>query len=86
MPFLDPKDEDYGNEYIEDIGVQVDECCSEVDSYLVERKDDPPSTSPSSCSDLQSDAGSSNSSKTGAYGLEKTPHLPPSMEQEEVIR
>ena len=46
MPFLDPKDEDYGNENIEDIGVQVDECCSEVDSYLVERKDDPPSTSP----------------------------------------
>ena len=86
MQLLDPEDEVYGNDYVEEIGVQVDECCSEVESYLVERKDDPPSTSPSSCSDLQSDAGSSNSSKTGAYGLEKTPHLPPSMKQEEVVR
>ena len=58
MQLLDPEDEVYGNEYVEEISVQVDECCSEVESYLVERKDDPPSTSPSLCSDLHSDARS----------------------------
>ena len=82
VQLLDPEYEVYCNEY----GVQVDRCCSEVESYLVERKDDPPSTSPSSCSDLHSDAGSSSSSKTGAYRLEKTPNLPPSVKEEKVVK
>ena len=59
MQLLEPNDKDFGNEYVEEIGVQVDEYISDVESYLVERKDDPPSTSPSTCSDVNSDAGSS---------------------------
>ena len=76
MQLLEPNDKDFGNEYVEEIGVQVDEYISDVESYLVERKDDPPSTSPSTCSDVNSDAGSSRSSKSGAYKVDKVPSFP----------
>ena len=43
MQFLAENDENYGDDWTEDISFNVDECGSEINKYLISRRDDPPS-------------------------------------------
>ena len=42
MQFLSENDENYGDDWTEDISFNVDECGSEIKKYLICRRDDPP--------------------------------------------
>ena len=43
MGLLKENDEQNGNEWMEEINFEVDDCCSDLNDYLISRKDDPPS-------------------------------------------
>ena len=40
---LQEDDEQYGDEWMEEINFQVDDCCMNVNGYLISRKDHPAS-------------------------------------------
>ena len=41
MSPLQEDDEQYGDEWMEEINFEVDDCCSDVNDFLTSRKDDP---------------------------------------------
>ena len=41
MSSLQEDDEQYGDEWMEEINFEVDDCCSDVNDFLTSRKDDP---------------------------------------------
>ena len=43
MGLLQEDDEQFGDEWTEEINFEVDDCCSDVNDYLISRKDDRPS-------------------------------------------
>ena len=43
MVLLQEDDEQYGDEWMEEINFEVDDCCSDENDYLISWKDDPPS-------------------------------------------
>ena len=66
---LDENDEGYDDEWIEELGIMVDTCASEVDEYLQQRQNDPPSsfTSPSASDELSSDHNSTSTRTAAAW-------------------
>ena len=50
MGLLQENDGQYGDEWIEEINFEVDDCCSDVNGYLTLRKYDPPSETMSKAS------------------------------------
>ena len=50
MGLLQDDDERYGDEWMEEINFEVDDCCSDVNDYLISRKDDLPSETMSKAS------------------------------------
>ena len=50
MQLLPENDENYGDDWVEDISFNVDECSSEINEYLISRRDDPPSDTMSKAS------------------------------------
>ena len=42
MQLLAENDENYGDDWIEDISFNVDECSNEINKYWISRRDDPP--------------------------------------------
>ena len=43
MCMLQEDDEQYGDEWMEEINFEVDDCCMNVNGYLISRKDHPAS-------------------------------------------
>ena len=41
MGLLHDNDEQYGDEWMEEINFEVDDCCSDLNDYLISRKDNP---------------------------------------------
>ena len=41
MGLLHDDDEQYGDEWMEEINFEVDDCCSDLNDYLISRKDNP---------------------------------------------
>ena len=53
MQLLPENDKNYGDDWVEDISFNVDECSSEINEYLISRKD-PPSDTMSKASIVES--------------------------------
>ena len=43
MELLEETDESFGDQWIEEITYDIDDCSSDINDYLISRKDDPPS-------------------------------------------
>ena len=50
MQLLPENDENYGDDWVEDISFNVDECSSEINEYLISGRDGPPSDTMSKAS------------------------------------
>ena len=47
MTLLDSKDQAHNDDYIEELRISVDDCCSDIQEYFIERVGDSPSECPS---------------------------------------
>ena len=43
MDLLDEDDDQYSDEWMEEITFNIDDCCSDINDYIISRKADPPS-------------------------------------------